>query len=48
VYYANLTATLTAGELSTDAATEVLVAQGLEVELARDLIEVALRSQAAD
>lgn len=48
VYYANLTATLTAGELSADAATEVLDAQGLEVELARDLIEVALRSQAAD
>lgn len=48
VYFANLTATLTAGELSVDAATEVLVAQGLAADLARDLIEVALRSQAAD
>ena len=48
VYFANLTATLTAAEFATDTATEMLAAQGLAVDFARDLIEVALRSQAAD
>jgi HD-like signal output (HDOD) protein len=48
VYFANLTATLTAGELSCDAGSEVLVAQGLAVDQARALIDAALRSQATD
>ena len=48
VYFANLSATLTAGELSSDAGAEVLVAQGLEIDQARDLIDAALRSQATD
>jgi hypothetical protein len=51
VYYANLSATLTsAAEAASnpEAAVQVLIAQGLAQEQARELIEVTLRSQSAE